>query len=128
MIRGVYSDRNGDRGPLSVDAAGPHARTAEVDGVTCALDGRVYNAADLAGEVGGEPADDAAVLALAYRRSATRMLERLRGSFSLVIWDAADRRGVLSCDLLATRQLFFSRANGGLLFATELHELLSLVP
>ena len=82
----------------------------------------------LPADLGVQATDDAAVLALAYRRSGTRMLERLRGSFSLVVWDTARGRGVLGCDLLATRQLFLSRADGALVFATELHELLPLLP
>ena len=117
-----------DHGPLSVGTSGPSARIAEVDGVTCALDGRVYEVGSLAADLGVQPTDDAAVLSLAYRRSGTRMLERLRGSFSLVIWDTARGRGVLGCDLLATRQLFLSRADGALVFATELHELIALLP
>jgi asparagine synthase (glutamine-hydrolysing) len=56
------------------------------------------------------------------------MLERLRGTFSLVVWDNAHGRGVLTCDLLATRQLFVTRAEGAVVFATELHELLPLLP
>jgi asparagine synthase (glutamine-hydrolysing) len=117
-----------ERGPLSIGAAGPFARIAEVDGVTCAVDGRVYEVERLAADLGVEAGDEATLLALAYRRLGTPMLERLRGTFSLVVWDNAPGRGVLSCDLLATRQLFFTRSEGAVVFATELHELLPLLP
>ena len=116
-----------DRGPLSIGVAGTFAQSAEVDGVMCALDGRVYDIGPLPPDLGVRATDHAAVLAAAYRRSGAGMLTRLRGSFSLVVWDAARRRGLLSCDLLATRQLFVSRAEGALVFATELHELLPLL-
>src|ERR1700760_4651377 len=81
-----------DRGALSVGAAGTFARSAEVDGVICALEGRGYDIEHLAPDPGVRAADDAAVLAVAYRRSGAGMLERLRGSFSLVVWDAARGR------------------------------------
>ena len=37
--------------------AGPSVRTAEVDGVMCALDGRVYEVGSLAADLGVQPTD-----------------------------------------------------------------------
>jgi len=87
------------------------------DGLVCHLDGRLDNA----GELGGD-------LATAYRRWGPALLERMRGDFALVVWDLSRREGLLARDQLGVRPLFFAEVAGRLLFASELRDLLELLP
>jgi asparagine synthetase B (glutamine-hydrolysing) len=104
---------------LALGWSGPYVSRAEVDGVTCVLDGRLY----------GPQAEQAAErLARAYRHQDDQALADLRGRFSVAIWDDVRREGLLSCDLLATKPLFLKRSTGWIAFATEITELLELLP
>jgi asparagine synthase (glutamine-hydrolysing) len=113
-------------GPLAL-ARGASVASGELDGVHWTLDGHLQRAADPPGP-GGQDAALVDDVGRGYRRVGTDVLLDLRGAFSLVLWDSDRRQGLLTCDLLATRQLFIWRGAGCLLFATELDELLELVP
>jgi asparagine synthase (glutamine-hydrolysing) len=56
------------------------------------------------------------------------MLARLRGNFVLLIHDPRDHSLLLACDQLGTRSLFFRADGDRLIFATEVHSLLQLLP
>jgi asparagine synthase (glutamine-hydrolysing) len=117
------------RGPLAVVSGGPDATMAEVDGTTCLLDGFLHDRAALASQLGVHAADDDAdLIARAYGRHGLDLLPRLRGRFSLVVWDERRHRGWLTTDLLATRQLYTRAVADATVFATELCELLPLLP
>jgi asparagine synthase (glutamine-hydrolysing) len=75
-------------------------------GVTCRLDGHLDEL----------PADG------------TMSPERLRGDFALVVWDPSRREGFLARDQLGVRPVFFAEAGGRLFFASELRDLLDLLP
>lgn len=119
-------------GRLAVASSATSATVAQVDHVTCVLEGALYDPAVLSRELtrfpATHPATHAELVARSYRRLGIEALARLRGRYVLVIWDELSRRGVLASDLLATRQLFMRRAGGGLVFASELHELLRILP
>jgi asparagine synthase (glutamine-hydrolysing) len=89
----------------------------EGPGVLCRLDGHLDNAEQLAPD-----------LAAGYRRWGTGLPERLRGDFALLVWDPERQEGFLARDQLGVRPLFFSQVSGGLLFASELRDLLDLLP
>lgn len=114
------------RGALAIASWGPAATMAELDGVTCALDGRLYDR-DPRRRQAADRASDAKTVALAYRRGGEDWLLGLRGRFSLALWDVDARTGVLACDLLAVNQLYVHRGLGGVVFASELHGLLSVL-
>lgn len=115
-------------GPLAVVATGPEVAVARAEGLTCVLDGGLHEPGRLAESLGVAPGPDAELIARAYRRHGVGVLARLRGRFSLVLWDGDSRQALLACDVLATRQLFTHRAHGVLWFAGELRELLAAVP
>ena len=54
--------------------------------------------------------------------------ERLRGDFALASWDPERQEGFLARDQLGVRPLFFSKVGGRLYFASELRDLLSMLP
>ena len=113
-------------GPFVI-ARGPATVAIEADGIRCVFEGRLHGGADPV-----DPYDRAAagaeVVARGYRRSGTAILAELRGSYSVAIWEEGRRHGLLTCDPLATRQWFIWRGSGYLLFATELRDLLAVVP
>jgi asparagine synthase (glutamine-hydrolysing) len=53
---------------------------------------------------------------------------QLRGDFALVVWDPSRRQGFLARDQLGVRPVFFAAAGGRLFFASELRDLLDLLP
>jgi asparagine synthase (glutamine-hydrolysing) len=113
-------------GPLRVVFDGPRAREG---GLLCLLEGFLDDAAMLAGELGldGEPSPEE-LLAAGYRRWGPGLPARLRGDFALLIWDSEHREGLLARDQLGTRGVYLHKRSGVLSFATELHELLELLP
>jgi asparagine synthase (glutamine-hydrolysing) len=117
------------RGPLAVaptpGGVAGHAREGDV---TCVIDGALYGRAELARAMGLDAGDDAQLVARAHQRLGSDALTRLRGRYAVVLWDDARREGVLASDLLATRELFVCRTTNALVFATELRDLLGLLP
>lgn len=117
-------------GPLTLawtrsleDSAGAPARTL------CLLDGCIDTIGAVAGELG--VAQDEApehVLAAAYERWGERMLERLRGRFALLVWDREEGQGLLAVDQLGSRPLFIHGSGARLVFASEVRDLLRLLP
>lgn len=98
-------------------------------GVVAALEGRIENAEELARELGlGRREPPERVLAAAYARWRHGALERLRGRFAVALWDRESTCGLLAVDRLAARGLFFCEEGGRLLFASELHNLIGLLP
>jgi len=93
------------------------------------LGGQVRNLPALRAQLGAGPEHDAEhVLALAFDRWGEQMVGRLRGGFALLVWDPAARRGLLAVDQLGAGSLFLHEAPGRLTFATEIRDLVRLLP
>lgn len=140
-------DAGGDRWQRTLPAAlredGP-ARSARSDGLTiawtapisaqtgddfvCLVDG-LPRVTALAAELGLDPALPAAqVIEIGFARRGEKVLEGIAGEYSLLIWDSRSRRGLLARDPLGARPLFVAEAGGALLFASEIRNLLALLP
>jgi asparagine synthase (glutamine-hydrolysing) len=107
----------------------PPAEPASAEGgVHCLILGRPRTAG-LAEELGLDPALPAQrLVASAYRRAGERVLDHLAGEFALLIWDAERARGMLARDRLGFGPLFVCESGGALLFASEVRNLLALLP
>lgn len=113
-------------GPLALAFTGPAPSAS--GRLWCLLDGHVYNLEDVALQSGvpaGTPAE--AALALAFERTGEPLLRRLRGDFALYLWDRAAERGWLVRDQLGGRGLHLARRGDGVLFASEVRNLLPLL-
>jgi asparagine synthase (glutamine-hydrolysing) len=108
---------------------GPWDSAAPPRAPLCLFEGAIFNleevAASLGRETGGDPAD---LLLAAHGRWGEGMLARLRGSFALLVHDPRARSTLLACDQLGGRSLFLHRAGARLAFATEMRDLLRLLP
>jgi asparagine synthase (glutamine-hydrolysing) len=112
----------------SVLVAGP-VPPAGAGGQRCLLAGTLFNAGELAAELGLDPGvGTEALLDAAYARHGAELPGRLRGNFVLLVHDPASELLLLACDQLGGRSVFFTAAGRGLLFATEVHLLLRLLP
>ena len=106
-------------GSATITSDSPELTSARLGGLTCAADGVLFDVA----------ADDpAAVIARAYRQAGLAGLAGLRGRFTAVLWDESTDHGLLTTDLLATRQIYTHAVPGGLAFAGEIRDLLPLLP
>src|SRR5690242_19314833 len=93
-----------------------------------AFNGEIYNYRELKEELVGlghafETEGDAEVLLHAWAEWGEGALERFNGMFAFAIWDAEQRALTLACDPFGEKPLYFSRAGGGLVFASEVKAL-----
>jgi len=94
-------------------------------GMVAVVSGRIDNREQLVRAAGLDattsPADLVAAL---YGARGDELLEELRGSFALLVWDG--HAGLLAVDPLGAGGLFHAEEDRALLFASEAHELLGL--
>jgi asparagine synthase (glutamine-hydrolysing) len=123
----VEEARGWGAGPLRLAYRGSAPRA--VEGVVCLSDGNLDNVAELRTELGIEAASSVEeLLARAYRRWGEDLVARMRGDFTLLLWDEERGEGMIARDQLGLRPLFVHRRGDSLLFATEMRYLLALVP
>lgn len=103
---------------------GRRASTAAV------VNGEIYNYRELRDQLAAtgsvfRTASDSEVAVHAYDRWGLDFLDRLDGMFAIAVWDGAERRLLLARDRMGEKPLFHTRADGLLIFASELTGLLA---
>jgi asparagine synthase (glutamine-hydrolysing) len=95
-------------------------------GALCLIDGRprTDRLAELLALDPATPAE--ALLAAGWERLGDGVVAEIGGEFALVLW--AGERGVVARDRLGARPLFVAQTRGALLFASEVRNLLALLP
>ena len=63
-----------------------------------------------------------------YEEAGPQAFTMLRGMFAAAVWDVRSRRLTLARDQVGKKPLFYSKADGGIAFASELPALLALLP
>ncbi|MCW3846664.1 asparagine synthase-related protein [Sphingomonas sp. LB-2] len=97
---------------------------AEADDLVAITAGRFERRGALCLDLGVAPgARDAVLLIAAYRRWGEAMLDRLRGDFAFLLWDARQRRLIAARDQLGCSPLFYREHDGVLLVGTALDAL-----
>ena len=91
------------------------ANSGRAGAVECVLDGWIANG-------------DASVLAHEWAREGDALLEHLRGDFALLLWDHKRGRGILARDQLGGGSLHYRLRGRELVFASEVHGVLGLLP
>ncbi len=94
------------------------ARACESDGVLVVLDGFLLGDVTALEQV-----------ATGWRRSRAGVAERLRGAFTLLVWDERAQAGMIACDHFSLRVCLIHGASGGpLSFSTHLPALRAMLP
>lgn len=99
------------------------------DGRFCIVfNGEIYNFLELRAELerGGvvfHTRSDTEVLLRLYERYGSALVDRLRGMFTLAIWDGLKKCAFLARDPMGIKPLYYTQRDGMLAFASELHAL-----
>lgn len=113
-----------------IDLAGGHQPMSNEDGtIWVLLNGEIYNYPELRTELlqrGHKfvtKSDTESIVHL-YEEYAEGCFARLRGMFSIALWDARNRKLVLARDRVGKKPLFYSANKKSILFGSELKALL----
>ncbi len=97
--------------------------------VCIVFNGEIYNFAELRRELEGRhrfcSATDTEIIIHAYEEWGTRCVEKLRGMFAFVIWDAGRRRLWMARDRMGIKPLYWHFAGGKLVFGSEIKSVLA---
>lgn len=111
---------------LAVAYTGPPAQRGDL---LCLLSGQLDNVDELRAELDiGPECSEEQLLGAAWRRWREDLVQLLRGDFALLIWDSLNREGLVARDQLGIRSMFLSEMASCLTFATEIRNLLALLP
>ncbi|WP_159501566.1 asparagine synthase (glutamine-hydrolyzing) [Microbacterium sp. 18062] len=104
----------------------PMANEDETVWVT--FNGEIYNHPELRAELAARghvfrTRSDTEVIVHAWEEWGVHCFERFNGQWALAIWDRRTRRLVLSRDRVGVHPLFYARADGDLVFASEVKAL-----
>lgn len=104
-------------GPLVVGWRTPGPLAGGTDRTLCLLDGRIDGLAD--------PTE---TLAITFERAGEAVLDLLRGEYVLLLFDRERRRGIIIRDPLGAHPLHIAARGSGLAFASEIRDLIALLP
>lgn len=136
--RGPDEEGSFVRGPIAlgqrrlriIDLAGGHQPMSNEDeSIWVTFNGEIYNFRELRADLQKRghrfaTASDTEVIVHAYEEDGERCVERFRGMFAFALWDERRRRLLLARDRVGKKPLFYARADGQFVFASELQSLL----
>jgi asparagine synthase (glutamine-hydrolysing) len=112
-----------------VDLAGGHQPMETEDGSLCIIfNGEIFNYIELRAELESKghrfrTRSDTEVILEAYREYGDACLDRFNGQWAFALWDKKAQRLLLSRDHYGIHPLYYSSANGRLVFASEVKAL-----
>lgn len=99
------------------------------DRQTCLVfNGEIYNSEELKSLVGDYPfrsRTDTELLLALFDRFGLEMLPKLNGMFALAIWDGREKKVHLATDRFGIKPLYFTSADGDLIFGSEIKAIFS---
>ncbi len=131
---GLFSDEHAalaHRRLSIVDLAQGQQPLCNEDGtIRVVFNGEIYNHADIRRvlEAAGHryrTRSDTETIVHAYEQWGDECVERFRGMFAFAIWDSPRRRLLLVRDRLGIKPLYWARANGRLVFGSEIKAILA---
>jgi asparagine synthase (glutamine-hydrolysing) len=122
----------GSRRLSIIDPEGGHMPIANEDqSVWTVYNGEIYNYKLLRKELQDKghifkTGSDTEIIVHLYEELGERCVERLRGMFALVIWDANQQKLVMARDRIGQKPLFYAQEGEELLFASEIKAILTV--
>ena len=109
---------------LDLDARSNQPMVSSDGDYRVVFNGEIYNFRELKRELEADgvafrTTSDTEVLLALYARDGERMLPRLRGMFTLAIWDARKRELFLARDPYGIKPLYYAQTDGGVVFASQ---------
>jgi asparagine synthase (glutamine-hydrolysing) len=109
-------------------AHGPQPTFSDDGEIAAVFNGEVYNHRELRAELTAcgyrlRDGSDAEVIPHAYRRWGLDFPSHFNGDFAIAVWDRRRRQLILARDRLGVKPLFYTRAGGDFLFASEVKSL-----
>jgi asparagine synthase (glutamine-hydrolysing) len=128
---GVWSDRTAGlafRRLAIIDLDPRSNQPLHHDGLHLVFNGEIYNYRELRDELRSlghafVTEGDGEVLLHAWREWGESALDRLNGMFALAIWEERERRLTLAADRFGEKPLYYYRAPGRLVFASDIRAL-----
>lgn len=129
---GCYRDRRAALGHTRLaiidQAGGAQPLANEDETVWVTFNGEIYNYVELSAQLRARghvfrTSSDTEAIVHAWEEWGAGCFSRFNGQWAVAIWDARDRRLVLSRDRLGVRPLFYTRDGGHFLFASEIKAL-----
>src|SRR5271157_3840504 len=120
----------GQRRLSIIDLSSGRQPMSNEDGtVWVTFNGEIYNFLELRAELEAHghrfaTRSDTEVIVHAFEQYGTGCLQRFRGMFAFAIWDQKRRLLFLARDRVGKKPLFYARADGQFVFASELQALL----
>ena len=129
----IYSEQNIELGHtrlsiIDLSAQGNQPMTDPENGNTIVFNGEIYNFKSLREELTAKghtfsSSGDTEVLLKLYAEYGEKCIAMLRGMFAFAIWDRAKQQLLIARDRLGKKPFFYTRANGGFIFASEIRAL-----
>jgi asparagine synthase (glutamine-hydrolysing) len=94
-------------------------------GLLAAVDGRFDNLATIQEELGLPAVSDVELVTAAYRRWGADLFKRLKGEYSILIWDSLARVLVAARDPFSIRPLYYSVTSARLVLASDPEQILA---
>jgi len=114
-----------------IDLQGSHQPLANEDqAVWTVFNGEIFNFPELRAELSARghrfsTEGDTEVIVHLYEELGADFPKRLRGMFAIAVWDARERRLVLTRDRMGVKPLYFASLPNGLAFASEVKSLIA---
>ncbi len=115
-----------------IDLSSGHQPIANEDGsIQAVLNGEIYNYRELRASLEArghvfKTSSDTETIVHLYEERGDACVDELRGMFCFAVWDSKRRHLLVARDRLGIKPLYFTKAGGKLLFASELKCLLAL--
>ena len=112
-----------------IDIAGGHQPVTNEDGsVQAILNGEIYNHLELRERLVRlghtfKTHSDTEVIVHLYEEHDLQCFAALRGMFAIALWDSRLKRCLIARDIFGIKPLFYAKAGGGTLFASEIKAL-----
>lgn len=111
-----------------IDLSAAGHQPMQRDGITIVFNGEIYNYREVREQLksfGFTSDSDTEVLIRAWQKWGRGMLDHLNGMFAFAIWDAGKQQLFIARDRLGIKPLYYTIADGNLIFASEIRSVLA---